>query len=593
MLVERIPQIQQHHKTFTQTLCPNITMLETLTPPAITQLLFVFSRISQHTVFKITSRPFRAYISRGIVSPRLGCPRNCTVLEILIAIHLPRRPIAYLGSYRIANHTIATAYPAPFLAHISEYDISHSRISHIRIFLIPKRIQIHAPFDAVDRTAGRVLPATVVGGVWEVGASAIAGDPPGLAANIGGVQRGVEVVRVRIHRQVGVAGGLQLGVPGVHDAVVHARAGRRRVAVPCPLLQIIEHRVAQVARLHAGLPQQAHHIVALIGGGRAVIRVRIRVDAERDTQPLAFADVAQGLLVEPVAPAVADADDGAFHTIVLGLLPVDLPLPFGDVDHALGLLHEQRAVRLEERRGAVIRAPVGAVRIVLQGCGPHHDARSTVVRGILLRFRNVAVVLRVLRIGHIGRVVGLRSGRSVPHRILDLGHLNRDKRFAVGFGERIGRLIHRADDLRIGHGIPGLQIHHLAGVGHDQFLRDHRRVVGNLLAHGLRQVLGRIIRHRLRLIRGRLALQGGRFVRRRRGCRYPRRSPRRSLIQIRISQRIRRHADHRTDERSGRRNGEQFGETGRSHTISLTNNIDFHRTTYPESTLSHTHHIHP
>ena len=253
--------------------------------------------------------------------------------------------------------------------------------------------------------------------------------------------------------------------------------------------------------MHAGLPQQAHHIVALIGGGRAVIRVRIRVDAERDTQPLAFADVAQGLLVEPVAPAVADADDGAFHTIVLGLLPVDLPLPFGDVDHALGLLHEQRAVRLEERRGAVIRAPVGAVRIVLQGCGPHHGTCCALIHGILLRFRNVAGILRIGRIGRIGRIVGIRNGRSVPHRLLDLGHLNRNERFAVGFGERIGRFVHRTDELRIGHGVPGLQIHHLAGIGHGEFLRDHRRVVRHRLAYGLWQVLSRIIRHRLRIVR--------------------------------------------------------------------------------------------
>ena len=264
---------------------------------------------------------------------------------------------------------------------------------------------------------------------------------------------------------------------------------------PRPLLQIVEHRVAQVARLHAGLPQQTHHISALIGGGCAVIRVRIRVDAEWDVQPLALADVAQRLLVEPVVPAVADADDGAFHTIILGLLPVNLPLPFGDVDHALGLLHEQRAIGLEECGRTVIRTPVGAVRVVLQGRGPHHGTRRTVVRGIPLRLRNVAVVFR------IGRVIGLRFGRGVPHRLLDLGHLNRNERFAVGFGERIGRLVHRADELRIGHGVPGLQIHHLAGIGHGEFLRHHRRVVRDRLAYGLRQVLSRIIRHRLRIVR--------------------------------------------------------------------------------------------
>ena len=361
--------------------------------------------------------------------------------------------------------------------------------------LIPKRIQIHRSLDAGHGPLGRVLPTAIVRGKGKVGTSTIAGDPSRLVADVGGIERGVQVARVRVDGQVGVAGGLQLGVPGVHDAVVHARTGRRRVTGPRPLLQIVEHRITQVARLHAGLPQQVHHVAALIGGGCAVIRVRIRVDAERDAQPLAFADVAQSLLVEPVAPAVADADDGAFHAVVLGFLPVDLPLPFGHVDHALGLLHEQRAIGLEERGRAIVRAPVGAIRVVLQGCGPHHDTRRTVVRDVPLRLRNVAVVFR------IGRVIGLRFGRGVPHRLLDLGHLNRNERFAVGFGERIGRLVHRADELRIGHGVPGLQIHHLAGIGHGEFLRDHRRVVGDRLAYGLWQVLSRIIRHRLRIVR--------------------------------------------------------------------------------------------
>ena len=379
---------------------------------------------------------------------------------------------------------------------IRDLDLGHRcNIMRRLIRLIPKRIQIHRSLDACHAPLGRVLPTAIIRGVGEVSAGTVAGHPSRLVADVGRVERGIQIVGVRVHGQVVVAGGLQLGVPGVHDAVVHARAGRRRVPGPRPLLQIVEHRIAQIARLHAGLPQQAHHIIALIGGGRAVIRVRIRVDAERNAQSFAFADVAQGLLVEPVAPAVADADDGALHTIVLGLLPVDLPLPFGHVDHALGLLREQRAIGLEERGRAIVRAPVGAIRVVLQGCGPHHDTRRTVVRDVPLRLRNVAVVFR------IGRVIGLRFGRGVPHRLLDLGHLNRNERLAIGFGERISRLVHRTDKLRIGHGIPGLQIHHLAGVGHSQFLRDHRRVVGNLLAYGLRQVLGRIIRHRLRLIR--------------------------------------------------------------------------------------------
>ena len=441
-----------------------------------------------------TSRPTERIIPRlqhRSTSQIRGGPAllhiHLAILEHLGPAATIRLQIPHITS-RSAKHATDTAQRHP---HITNRPLNTTN----KPSLVPKRIQIHGSLDAGHAPLGRVLPAAIVRGEGEVGAGTIAGHPSSLVADVGGVERGVQIVRVRVHGQVGVAGGLQLGIPGVHDAVVHARAGRRRVPGPRPLLQIVEHRIAQIAWLHAGLPQQVHHVAALISGGRAVIRVRIRVDAERDTQPLAFADVAQGLLVEPVAPAVADADDGAFHAVVLGFLPVDLPLPFGHVDHALGLLREQCAIGLEERGRAIVRAPVGAIRVVLQGCGPHHGTRRTVVRDVPLHLRNVAVVFR------IGRVIGLRFGRGVPHRLLDLGHLNRNERFAVGFGERIGRFVHRADDLRIGHGVPGLQVHHLAVIGHGEFLRHHRRVVRHRLTYGLRQVLSRIIRHRLRIVR--------------------------------------------------------------------------------------------
>ena len=119
MLIERITQIKQHHKTFGRTLRPDIAMLKTLTPPTITQLLFVFNRVSQNTMFKITARPFSTYIPRRVMCPRFWRPRNSAMLKILITVHFSRCPVTYLISNRIANHTITTANTTPLLAHVA------------------------------------------------------------------------------------------------------------------------------------------------------------------------------------------------------------------------------------------------------------------------------------------------------------------------------------------------------------------------------------------------------------------------------------------------------------------------------------------
>ena len=247
------------------------------------------------------------------------------------------------------------------------------------------------------------------------------------------VQRTVQVTRVRVDRQVIVSGGLQLGVPGVHDAVVHARAGRRRVAGPCPLFQIVEHRVAQISRLYAGLSHQVDDVGAFGSGRGGIVCVRIRIDAERDAQSFAFADIAQRILVKTVVPTVADADNRAFHAGVLGGLPVDLSLPLGNVDHAFGLLGKQCAVSFEEGRGVVERAPIGTILVTSQS-GRTHGCRLTA--GFL---------------DFAGRLSRISDG------LFDFTHLHGDEGFTVGFGQRIRLGVRRADQFLRRHRFAGFQ----------------------------------------------------------------------------------------------------------------------------------------
>ena len=242
----------------------------------------------------------------------------------------------------------------------------------VGFLLAPKRIYVHAAADAVDTHGRGILPATIVAGPCRVThAGAVLCHPPGFCVDAAAVELIVEVTGVGVHRKIAIARVTQLAEPGVHDAVVHGRVARVRVACPAPRFQVVIHRVLQVIRVHAGLAQQRCHVGAFGSGIAGILGVRIHVNTERNAQPLAFADVAQRLLVIPVAPTVADADNRTFDPGALRLGPVDIALPFRHVDHTLGLLHEQIAVGFEERRCTVVRSPIRAILIIRQRCQPY------------------------------------------------------------------------------------------------------------------------------------------------------------------------------------------------------------------------------
>ena len=96
---------------------------------------------------------------------------------------------------------------------------------------------------------------------------------------------------------------------------------------PCPLLKVVVHGILQIIGTHAHLAELGHHIVALLPGTARILRIRVPVDAERNTQPLAFINVALRFGIGVIAPSKAKTDDRAFHAVGFGLGPVDVSLP--------------------------------------------------------------------------------------------------------------------------------------------------------------------------------------------------------------------------------------------------------------------------
>ena len=96
---------------------------------------------------------------------------------------------------------------------------------------------------------------------------------------------------------------------------------------PCPLLKVVVHGILQIIRAHAHLAELGYHIVAFMFRAARILRIRVPVDAERNTQPLAFADVALCFGIGVIAPSKAQTDNRTFHTVGFRLGPVDIPLP--------------------------------------------------------------------------------------------------------------------------------------------------------------------------------------------------------------------------------------------------------------------------
>ena len=313
-------------------------------------------------------------------------------------------------------------------------------------------------------TRAGVLPAAPIGRELVVlHAGAVLRHPRGLGADVGMVQRPLQVAGIGIDTEVRVTAGLEGGVPLVGNAVVNVRVGGRGMPGPRPLFKVVVHRILQVAGAHAELPKLGDHILAFPGGPIGVIRVGIPVDAEGDAESLAFGDVALRLGIGRVVGSIAKTDDRAFHAIGLRLGPIDVTLPLGDINHALGLLHEQVVLVIEESLRTVIGAPMRAVTVAFKSGRPDP--------GII----------------HV----------RIRYGLLDILGADRNERFAVRFGQRIRLLILRADQCRIGHRFTCLEVLDGSIRRGGELLRDHGGIIRDLRAHCIRKLRIRIIRHAL------------------------------------------------------------------------------------------------
>ena len=239
--------------------------------------------------------------------------------------------------------------------------------------------------------------------------------------------------------------------------------------LPRPLFQVVVHGVRQVARAHTESLEFGDHAGTFFFGNRRSVRVGIPVDAEWDAKSLAFGNVTLRFLVSIVAPTVAEADDHAFHAVGFRFGPVDVALPFGNVDHAFGLLHEQVVLVVEEGFRIVVSAPVRAVFIAFE-------------------FGELYV--------------------RVGYSIFDIFRTHRNEGFAIGFGERIRLLILRTDQCRIGYNFAGFDVLDLTFGGDGQVFRNHGGIVGNLVTDGVWKFRIRIVRHAvLRLLVARLIVR--------------------------------------------------------------------------------------
>ena len=117
------------------------------------------------------------------------------------------------------------------------------------------------------------------------------------------VQRPLQVARVGVHAKILVTAGLQRTIPSIGDAVIHVRIGRWCVPGPCPPLKVVVHGILQIIGAHAHLAELGYNIAAFMFRAVRIFRVRVPIDAERNAQPLAFADVALRFGIGVIAPS--------------------------------------------------------------------------------------------------------------------------------------------------------------------------------------------------------------------------------------------------------------------------------------------------
>ena len=225
---------------------------------------------------------------------------------------------------------------------------------HVTVHGLVEDVHINVAADAGHGGLRRVLPSArgAVVGERVIELRVILRDPLRACLQPCGVEPCIHVVEVAVDVHVTVAGCGQFAEVGACDALVLRGRRWHLVAAPIILFKVVENRKRVVG--DPILAQQLNRPVALFASEIRIVGIAVVVDAEGDLQCAHLRQIpCEPGILEPIA--VADAQDDAVDARVLHLVPIDVPLMLGDIDHFECGVH-QRAVRLQEGLVSIVRA---------------------------------------------------------------------------------------------------------------------------------------------------------------------------------------------------------------------------------------------
>ena len=211
------------------------------------------------------------HMAVGVIADPFATVR--TQIDIFVARHDPVRvnpiPGIAVGVEDLLAASIGAVGILPVFLTVARNPMGR----RVHVFPVAERIHVDVAADAVHMADARILPATIVRRIGEVGAGTVTGHPLGLGPNVAMVERTVQIARIRVHAQIVVPSRLQTTPPRIHDAVIYIRIGRYLMTRPRPSLQVVIYREGQVVRRNAGLLEQSDQIIALCGGRGRIIRI--------------------------------------------------------------------------------------------------------------------------------------------------------------------------------------------------------------------------------------------------------------------------------------------------------------------------------
>ena len=278
----------------------------------------------------------------------------------------------------------------------------------VTVVIVIPIVHIHGAADAGDGTRARVLPHVRV--ARDLADAVVLRAPFAPAVEHGARQVVLPPACARVDAGL---------VPRCGDfAVEGARDGRelRRVERHLLILEVKVHGQIGGVPLCLHLVHEVDRVVRLACRVLGIHRVRVQVRAPRDSQALAFGDVALEVLVHTVVPP-ANTDDGEIDARRLHRVPVDLILELADIDtlrrRTLGQRVHRARPEVAAPRALVVQAFDQLAVLETPGITPElvgGDVALAILRSSIgsLVGRGLRILGRGIRRG-IGRPCGFRD----------------------------------------------------------------------------------------------------------------------------------------------------------------------------------------